>query len=178
MNKLAFLVLLIALAASVTSAEAASSRARRVELRDGDGDVVGRVRLTTAGDPLVRVNVSVSGLPPGFHGFHVHAVGVCEPPFTSAGGHHNPAGASHPGHAGDLPVLYVTEGGIARAEFVTDRFTIGSLFDSDGSALIIHGRPDNYANIPTDRYDPDPDSTTLGTGDAGPRIACGVIEKR
>jgi Cu-Zn family superoxide dismutase len=75
-----------------------------------------------------------------------------------------------------MPVLYVTDGGEGRADFITDRLTIPSLFDTDGSAIIVHAKPDNYANIPSDRYDPDPDATTLATGDAGARIACGVIE--
>ena len=176
MRKVAFLALVIGLVVFATSAEAASPRARIVPLRDADGDTIGTVSLTPADGGNVRVKVSVRDLPPGFHGFHVHAVGVCEPPFTSAGGHHNPAGASHPGHAGDLPVLYVTEGGRATAEVVTDRFAIKTLFDADGSALIVHAKPDNYANIPTDRYDPDPDTMTLATGDAGARHACGLIE--
>jgi Cu-Zn family superoxide dismutase len=53
---------------------------------------------------------------------------------------------------------------------------VGDLFDLDGSAIIVHANPDNYANIPKDRYDPDPDATTLATGDAGGRVACGVIK--
>lgn len=60
---------------------------------------------------------------------------------------------------------------------VTDRVNVTELFDGDGSAFIVHEKPDNYANIPTDRYDPDPDTTTLGTGDAGGRILCGVVRK-
>jgi len=179
MRKLTFPALLIALTLALlatTSALGSSPRARLVRLHDIDGNAVGTVRLTPIRHLLVKVRVSVHDLPAGFHGFHIHAVGTCEPPFTSAGGHLNPSGGSHPEHAGDMPVLYVTDGGEGKAEFITDRFTVSSLFDSDGSAIIVHAKPDNYANIPTDRYDPDPDATTLGTGDAGPRIACGVIE--
>ena len=58
------------------------------------------------------------------------------------------------------------------------RSALGDLFDADGSAFILHANADNYANIPTDRYDPDPDATTLATGDAGSRIACGVIKAK
>ena len=61
--------------------------------------------------------------------------------------------------------------------FVTDRFRFQDLLLGDGSAVVVHARPDNYANIPTDRYDPDPDATTLATGDAGDRIACGVVRR-
>ena len=59
----------------------------------------------------------------------------------------------------------------------TDRFKVEDLFGADGSALIVHAGPENYANIPKDRYRPDPDATTLATGDAGGRVACGVITK-
>lgn len=75
-----------------------------------------------------------------------------------------------------MPVLYVTDDGKGKAEFITNRFGLDDLFDTDGSAVIIHANPDNYANIPTDRYEPDPDTMTHNTGDAGGRIVCGVIE--
>jgi Cu-Zn family superoxide dismutase len=178
-RKILFPALIMALTIALlatTSAQGSSPRAQLVRLHDTNGTEVGTVRLAAIGVALVQVQVSVHGLPAGFHGFHIHSVGICEAPFTSAGGHLNPGSASHPGHAGDMPVLYVTDGGEGRADFITDRFTIPSLFDTDGSAIIVHAKPDNYANIPTDRYDPDPDAMTLATGDAGARIACGVIE--
>lgn len=159
-----------------TSALGSSPRARLVRLHDAEGHAVGTVRLAAINPSLVQVRVSVHDLPAGFHGFHIHSIGTCEAPFTSAGGHLNSTGASHPGHDGDMPVLYVTDEGRGKADFITDRFTVAALFDSDGSAIIVHAKPDNYANIPTDRYDPDPDAMTLATGDAGARIACGVIE--
>ena len=109
--------------------------------------------------------------------------------FTSAGPHLNPAGASHPDHAADQPVVLVNADGTGSARFVTDRYTVAELV---GAAVIVHANPDNYANIP-DRYQAPgpsaspaastppvmvagPDAATLATGDAGPRIACGVIE--
>jgi Cu-Zn family superoxide dismutase len=76
-----------------------------------------------------------------------------------------------------MPTLLVNADGTGDASFLTDRYTLNDLFDADGSAVIIHANPDNFANIPTDRYDPDPDTTTLGTGDAGPRLACGAIQR-
>jgi superoxide dismutase, Cu-Zn family len=146
------------------------------ELVAPTGASLGTVRLIE-GDGRITVRAKVAGLTPGFHGFHVHAVGACVgPSFASAGGHLNPAGGSHPEHAGDMPVLLVNADGTARASFASDRFGLADLFDLDGSAVIVHANPDNYANIPTDRYDPDPDATTLATGDAGARVACGVIE--
>ena len=90
------------------------------------------------------------GLAPGFHGFRPRrAPGV--PPFTSAGGHLNPAGATHGDHAGDLPSLLVNDDGTGELRFTTDRFSLADLSDLDGSALMVHANRDNYANIP-DRY--------------------------
>jgi Cu-Zn family superoxide dismutase len=148
----------------------------RALFQDADGNPVGVARLTQVANH-VRVWVAVHSLPPGFHGFHVHAVGQCTPPdFASAGGHFNPDGEAHPSHAGDMPVLLVDDDGTAAASFKTDRFRVAELFDADGSALIIHVNADNYANIP-ERYAPQgPDAATLATGDAGGRLACGVIQ--
>lgn len=146
-------------------------------LLDADNNAVGQVTISMMPDGLTMVQVSGVGLPTGFHGFHVHATGECDAsgdtPFSSAGGHFNPDGTDHPDHAGDLPVLYVTESGAAGMAVMTDRFTVADLFDEDGSAIIIHGGANNYANIP-ERYG-GPDDETLSAGDSGPRIACGVI---
>ncbi|MDQ5854164.1 MAG: superoxide dismutase family protein [Chloroflexota bacterium] len=156
---------------------AQATRGALVHLHNQDGDRVGRAVLTQRGD-AVQVAVAVHHLPPGFHGFHVHEVGQCTPPFTSAGGHFNSTQQSHAHHAGDMPVLLVNANGTAQTSFPTDRFRVNDLVDTNGSALIIHANPDNYANIPRDRYDPDPDALTLATGDAGDRIACGVIQRQ
>jgi Cu-Zn family superoxide dismutase len=86
----------------------------------------------------------------------------------------------HGDHAGDMPPLLVTADGDAWATFVTDRFTLDELRDADGSAVMVHAGRDNLANIPPERYSaagvPGPDATTLMTGDAGARVACGVID--
>lgn len=123
--------------------------------------------------------VQVQGLVPGFHGFHIHSVGTCDPSgeraFASAGGHLHDEGQTHGQHAGDLPSLLVTESGVAMVVLMTDRFSLNELMDADGSAVIIHAGADNFGNIPADRYDPDADETTLNTGDAGGRVGCGVI---
>jgi superoxide dismutase, Cu-Zn family len=170
---LAGLLLLLLLLGLAMPAPAAV-RSARAELRNPKGDVVGHATFTGDGR-AVTIAVQASQLPPGFHGLHVHAVGKCDPPtFTSAGGHLNPAGRQHAHHAGDLPPLLVTRDGTAAMSVRTDRFTIDELLEGDGSALIVHEKPDNFAHIP-DRYQPRPDSTTLATGDAGDRIACGVI---
>jgi Cu-Zn family superoxide dismutase len=184
--------IMMALAAFVLSAGAYATAARgeaggsstpegakaRADLHDAAGNDIGTVKLEQDGD-VVKMKVEVDGsVSPGFHGFHVHSVGACVAPFTGAGGHYNPGGATHRNHAGDLPVLYVDADGESEARFGTDRFALDDLFDADGSAFILHANPDNYANIPTDRYDPDPDTTTLNTGDAGGRFACGVVEQK
>ena len=145
-------------------------------LLNTDGVMVGVVQLTQDGDHVV-VQAAVGGLPPGFHGFHIHAVGSCEAAtgFMSAGGHFNPMGVTHADHAGDMPSLLVNGDGTGLLQFMTDRFMLAELFDADGSAIIVHADPDNFANIPT-RYVDTPDQTTLDTGDAGARIACGLIQ--
>jgi Cu-Zn family superoxide dismutase len=130
-----------------------------------------------ANGTIVQVVVTVSGLPPGMHGMHVHAVGKCDAPaFTTAGGHFDPGPAgnmdadlNHPFHSGDLPNLNAGADGRATATTYTTRFNLGgplSLFDADGSAIIIHANPDTYS------------TGTQGQGVAGgPRLACGVISK-
>jgi Cu-Zn family superoxide dismutase len=153
----------------------ASVQTGKAEVRNAKGEMVGTLTLVQEPDG-VKLTVEASNLPPGLHGFHIHAVGQCEPPFTSAAGHFNPGGRHHPHHAGDLPDLLVNGDGHAFMVVKTARFTLGDLFDADGSALIIHADPDNHANLPA-RYRPDPDASTLATGDAGGRIACGVIRK-
>ena len=158
-------------------AESTSKRAASATLVNAAGERVGSVRFERRGKSrALRVSVSMRKLSPGFHGFHIHTVGTCEAPtFMSAGPHLNPVAASHADHAGDMPALLVTSGGKAEARFTTDRFSIAQLRDADGSAVMVHALPDNLANIPKDRYDPDPDAMTLATGDAGGRVACGPV---
>lgn len=148
-------------------------------LRDANGTTIGRVVMTASGNSTI-VSAHVNGLTTGFHGFHVHAVGQCVAPFTTAGGHHNPTAAGHGDHAGDMPVLMAQGSGRANSLVQTDRFTLASLFDADGSAVIVHADRDNLAHIPA-RYSaagvPGPDAATLATGDAGARFACGVLTR-
>jgi superoxide dismutase, Cu-Zn family len=158
-----------------------SKRRAVAVLHDTDGRTVG-VAVFKERHGEVTVSAEVKRLPAGFHGFHVHTVGECTPPFTSAGGHFNPGDSGHGDHAGDLPSLLVNEDGRGELRFATDRFSIRDLFDDDGSALMVHAGRDNFANIP-DRYKsdasdtPGPDADTLATGDAGARAACGVVRK-
>jgi superoxide dismutase, Cu-Zn family len=152
---------------------------------DAAGVKVATVRFSahTVGS---QVQISALGLPTGIHAFHVHANndpsngdGCIAPTFASADAHYNPAGVSHPNHAGDMPVLFFTQTQPAFqgsptfgfASFITSNFTPDEV---KGKALILHALADNCANIPT-RYVAMPDATTLSTGDAGGRLACGVI---
>jgi Cu-Zn family superoxide dismutase len=141
------------------------------ELKDGSGQIIGFARFTEDATGVVHVNVHVKGLAPGQHGIHIHAVGSCSPTFTAAGGHHNPLGHQHGldnplgAHAGDLPNLVVNAAGVGHLNTTTDRATLSAgattVFDADGSALIIHTGPDDQVTDPT--------------GNSGGRIVCGVI---
>jgi superoxide dismutase, Cu-Zn family len=150
-------------------------RVASATLMDASGRRVGRVFMREYGrDDVVYLQASVDDLPAGFHGFHIHTTGRCDAPtFTTAGGHFNPTGEGHGEHAGDLPSLLVTEDGDATLATTTDRFSIRDLRDADGSAVMVHSGRDNFANIPA-RYG-GPDQETLNTGDAGSRLACGVV---
>ena len=130
------------------------------------------------GMQAVELTVTVSGLKPGAHGIHLHAVGKCEAPgFTTAGGHFDPGPASnmdpdtnHPFHMGDLPNLVADAAGKATLKVVTNRVTLGdgplSVFDADGTAIIIHANPDEGVT-----------AETKAGKSGGPRAACGVITK-
>ena len=151
-------------------------------LKGADGSAVAKVRLVERRRDSVTVSVHARGLSPGFHGFHIHGKGSCDPPdFSSAGGHHHGEGQGHGAHAGDMPPLLATRDGEARAMFVTDGFRISELVAEDGSAIMIHAGRDNLANIPT-RYasgaTTGPDEEMLGTGDSGSRFACGVVQTK
>lgn len=175
--------------ASVAYTDADDHRVATAVVRSATGATLGTVNFLADGRKLA-VAGRLSGLTPGFHGFHVHAVGICDPaatdpagnvvPFVSAGPHLDDAGGTHGNHDGDLPLLLVAADGTTTTTTVSDRLTPALLFDADRSAIIIHAAPDNYAHIPT-RYSaggvPGPDAATLGTGDAGGRFACGIINR-
>ncbi|MEC3920398.1 superoxide dismutase[Cu-Zn] [Nocardia sp. CDC160] len=150
-------------------------------LKDSNGQTVGTATFANVGGHL-EVVVEAHGLKPGFHGLHLHSVGKCEPnsvapsggapgDFLSAGGHLQVGDANAHPSSGDLTSLEVLKDGTAKLTTTTDSVTLDEI---KGKALIIHNGPDNFGNIPT-RYAPAPDQETLSTGDAGARVACGVV---
>lgn len=140
-------------------------------LRDASGAMVGEAYMTQL-DQGIRVVLRVEGLPPGVKAAHIHTAGRCDPPdFTSAGGHWNPQGREHgrnnPAgqHMGDMPNIIVGQGGTGLLEVTITGGRIDggvrALLDDDGAAVMIHAGPDDYESDPT--------------GNAGGRIACGVL---
>jgi Cu-Zn family superoxide dismutase len=165
-------------AALLSSAVLAQGEEMRVTMVNANGNEIGDVRMSETRFGTVDIQARLRGLEPGFHGFHVHAVGTCErPDFMSAEGHVGEAeGEDHAGHTGDMSSLLVKRNGTATLRVTTDRFELDDLRDDDGSAVMVHSGPDNFANIP-ERYAPDgPDEDTLETGDSGGRVACGEID--
>ncbi|QBJ95826.1 superoxide dismutase family protein [Rhodococcus sp. ABRD24] len=174
------------------SAHATTTEAGTVEvqLKDAKGVNAGTASFAEE-DGYVQITVNAQGLEPGFHGLHVHSVGKCEPNsvaptggepgnFLSAGGHFQVAGRTGHPASGDLTSLEVREDGKGYLVTTTDAFTLDDLKNGGkGTALMIHANADNFANIPTRYTLPDnaavPDQATLSTGDAGGRVACGVI---
>jgi Cu-Zn family superoxide dismutase len=143
-------------------------------LINASGASVGTARLTQLPHGVL-VALDARSLPPGEHALHFHMIGSCDPAtqFNSAGGHFAPGATSHGfgvqagPHAGDMPNQFVAADGTLRAHVLNPAVTLGSgansLFDTDGSALILHEKADDYSTQPT--------------GDAGGRLACAVIKK-
>jgi Cu-Zn family superoxide dismutase len=152
-----------------TSSGATASAA----MRDAAGHDLGTLTIAQTPQGLVTTG-TLRGLPPGTHGIHLHAVGRCEAPFASAGGHWNPAGRQHGfdnpmgPHAGDMRNLTVGADSAATVNVTAANGTLREgatpLLDADGAALVVHAGADDY------RTDP--------AGNSGARIACGVVQTR
>lgn len=150
------------------------------ELYDAQGNRVGTVEFTSVEDgvqiqtQIEGFDAAVTGDQRGQHGFHIHETGDCSAPdFSSAGGHFNPTDVGHGlldpdgPHAGDLPNLWIEANGSADYMVTTDLISLEpgerTLFDRDGSAVVIHSGPDDYLTDPA--------------GASGSRLACGVITR-
>ena len=162
-----FLVPGVALAAASQTASAAEQAS--AGMMNAKGESVGIVTLQAVPHGTL-LHATLTNLPAGTHAFHVHAVGACEPPFKSAGGHFNPADAKHGitsadgMHVGDMPNIHVPASGALEIEVLNTQLSLDeALFDEDGAAIVIHEGADDYASDPA--------------GAAGPRIACGVIQQ-
>lgn len=169
----------VILAAGCASAPSPLNRvaAAYATIQNAAGEQRGTAELWQDADRIVHVEVQLVNLPPGPHGIHFHAVGKCDgdgsTPFSTAGGHFNPLGRQHGldnplgPHGGDAPNFTVAADGTGRASFTTDRVSLTegstSLFDADGSSIVIHAGADDQMSQPA--------------GNSGGRIACGVLKE-
>ncbi len=157
---------LLSLASCASAFAGPTATARMI---GADGTDAGTVTLSqTANGVLVRADLRA--LTPGDHGFHIHETGSCDASFKAAGGHYNPHGKEHGfnnargPHAGDMPNLHIGSDGTVKADVVTASVSLengpATLFDTDGSAIMIHVKADTYGK----------------DAGAGGRVACGVIK--
>jgi Cu-Zn family superoxide dismutase len=173
--------------------EGAGQPSITTHLRTPDGTQVATARFDFS-NGYATITIATTGvglIAPGFHGVHIHKAGKCEAnsvgptggapgDFLSAGGHFQAPGHSNEPASGDLTSLEVRRDGVGMLVTTTDAFAMDDLLTGQKTAIIIHAGADNFANIPPERYSqtngtPGPDSMTMSTGDAGKRVACGVI---
>lgn len=147
----------------------AANNGATTTVRDAAGRDLGTLTVSESDGGLMTSGV-LRGLPPGTHGIHLHAIGLCAAPFATAGGHWNPMARQHGfdnvqgPHAGDMQNIVAGADSVAavnvKSRFGTLHGTSGVL-DADGAAIVVHAGPDDYKTDPA--------------GNSGARIACGVV---
>jgi Cu-Zn family superoxide dismutase len=167
MKKLTLLTLILILAAACASMMGGPSATATLAPTSGS-TAAGTVKLRQLGDGAVEVRVNLTGVPEGVHGFHIHEKGDCGDNGNAAGGHYNPAGTPHaaptvdPHHAGDFGNVTADPQGNVTARFTTRSVTVAEgPMTAIGHAIILHANPDDLTSQPS--------------GNAGARIACGVV---
>lgn len=160
------------LASCQTVDELPTERLGQATLRLANGLPGGTAQLLASGNQ-VNISIALAGIPQGVHGLHLHLVGECAAPgFESAGAHLNPAGKQHGvenpagAHLGDLPNVLIGASGAGTVSATlrgSREEVLAHLFDADGTAVVVHTERDDY------RTDP--------TGNAGSRVACGVLTR-
>lgn len=160
-----------ALAQQSAPAAPAPAPAAQAAIADAQGKPLGTVTFTKFPHGIL-VHGQLEGLPPGWHGIHIHENGACTPDFKAAGGHFGAQGSKHGlesehMHYGELPNIWANEAGKAGFEAITHMVSLtdgaDGLFKQGGTSIIIHAQPDDYLSQPA--------------GNSGDRLACGIIKK-
>ena len=160
----------IAIIAGLLASTAACAEDKTAHIFNHEGAHVGQAKLTPATKGII-LNVELHDFAPGWHALHFHGQGVCDDHhdhFAKSGGHAAREGEEHGylspkgPHMGDLPNFFVHDDGTAKIQVYTENAKLDELIDADGAAILIHADPDDY--------------TTQPAGNAGKRLACGVIK--